>query len=106
MSRHEERTYRVGRKRLCVPELKAQRERLRQDLEQYSSRKPDATVITSLKERIRALDAEIAAAEAERKNDRPPPEEDDEPETASRYASTSTHTSPGRFPPRGWPTGR
>ena len=32
MSRHEERTYRVGRKRLGVPELKAQRERVESDL--------------------------------------------------------------------------
>jgi hypothetical protein len=96
MSRHEERTYRVGRKRLGLPELKAQRERLRQDLEQFSSRKPDASVISSLKERLRALDAEIAAGEAERKRetDRSATDEDGDERPAEG--------GPGRYSPRGW----
>lgn len=93
MSRMEERTYRVARKKLGVQELKAQRERLRQDLEQFASRKPDASVIASLKERLRGLDAEIAAAEAERKRD------------ADRQSGDSEGgegEGGGRYSPRGW----
>lgn len=100
MSRHEERTWRIVRKRPTLPDLKSQRERLRQDLEQFASRKPDAAVIASLKERLRALDAEIAAAESDKKRDgdRPAGEDGDD---AFRSAG-SRPGSGGRFSPRGW----
>jgi uncharacterized membrane protein YccC len=89
MSRQEERTYRVARKKLGVAELKAQRERLRQDLEQFASRKPDAAVISSLKERLKGLDAEIAAAEAERKSE-------------GERGDGENEGGSGRYSPRGW----
>lgn len=94
MSRMEERTYRVARKKLGVQELKAQRERLRQDLEQFASRKPDASVIASLKERLRGLDAEIAAAEAEHKRDTDRQSGDSE--------GGDGEGGGGRYAPRGW----
>lgn len=101
MSRHEERTWRIVRKRPTLPDLKSQRERLRQDLEQYASRKPDAAVIASLKERLRALDAEIAQAESDKKRDgdRPAAEDGDGVEA---FRNSSTRSSGGRFSPRGW----
>lgn len=103
MSRYEERTYRVGKKKPNIQEMKSQRERLRQDLEQFAARKPGAVVIQSLRERIKALDQEILEAEAERKRERTaaaPGDEDgadggpDGPRMPQRAVSS-------RFPPRG-----
>jgi len=102
MSRHEERTWRIVRKRPTLSDLKGQRERLRQDLEQFASRKPDAAVIASLKERLRALDAEIALAESDKKRDgdRPAGEEGDGGDAFR--SSSSKPGAGGRFSPRGW----
>lgn len=102
MSRYEERTYRVGKKKPNIQEMKSQRERLRQDLEQFSARKPGAVVIQSLRERIKALDQEIADAEAERKRERaasaPGDEEGGPADDGPRMPQRATST---RFPPRG-----
>lgn len=106
MSKYEERTYRVGKKRPSIADMKGQRERLRQDLEQFTARKPAAAVIASLRERIKALDLEIAEAEAERKRDRPAPIGDDEPDGVGNTesgAQAGLRATSSRFPPRGRP---
>lgn len=104
MSKYEERTYRIAKKRPNMAEMKSQRERLRQDLEQFMARKPGAAIIASLKERIRALDAEIAEAEAERKRERerqPGPGDEAEGPDGPRPVARSESS---RFPTRGRPT--
>lgn len=97
MSRHEERAYRVGSARQGLPDLKLQLARLKEDLRQFSARNPAGAMIAPLKERIGALEAEIAEAEAGRKRDRESRAAAEEEGTAGRTPSRSTH---GHFPPR------
>jgi hypothetical protein len=97
MSRHEERAYRVGSAKQGLPDLKLQLARLKEDLRQFSGRNPAGAMIAPLKERIAALEAEIAEAEAGRRRDRESQAAADEEGTAGRASSRSTH---GHFPPR------
>jgi hypothetical protein len=80
-----------------LAESKVRLARLRADLEQFSSRKTNGSVIASMEERIRELEAEIdAATEAKaraRMESRQPGDDTPSPEGV---ASSTT----GRFPPR------
>ncbi|WP_156927254.1 Gas vesicle protein V [Azospirillum halopraeferens] len=102
MSKFEDRAFRVGKRRSGLAEMKGQLVRLRQDLEQIAARNPAGAVVAPLRQRIRALEAEIAEAEAERARSRPPSrdEADAGDEGGPRGGVRSTA---GRFPPRGRP---
>jgi len=69
VSKYEERAYQVGRSKPNIAGLKNQLARLKHDLEQFAARKPSGAVVTTLKERIREVEATIAEAEANRKRE-------------------------------------
>ncbi len=114
MSKYEERAYQVGRTKPNIAGMKNQLARLKHDLEQFAARKPSGAVVTTLKERIREIEATIAEAEANRKREsqaaRSVAEDAAEGEPAPSSTTgpavrTGTYTTSSRFPPRGRPGG-
>ena len=114
MSKYEERAYQVGRSKPNIAGLKNQLARLKHDLEQFAARKPSGAVVTTLKERIREVEATIAEAEANRKREsqaaRNVAEEaaEGEPVTTAPGGTaavrrTWSYSTSSRFPPRGRP---
>ncbi|HEY0835891.1 MAG TPA: Gas vesicle protein V [Azospirillum sp.] len=102
MSKFEDRAYRVGKSKPNITEMKSLLGRLKHDLEQFVARKPGGAVVDPLRARIRALEAEINEAEAERKRERQPAGEDGD--GADRGAGGAfVRSTSGRFPPRGRP---
>lgn len=114
MSKYEERAYNVGRTRPNIAAMKNQLSRLRHDLEQFVARKPDGAVVSTLRERIREMEATIAEAEANKKResqaranvDDGAPEDDTKPAVRrAERSSTAGYAIGSHFPPRGH-TGR
>jgi len=115
VSKYEERAYNVGRTRPNIAAMKNQLSRLRHDLEQFVARKPDGAVVSTLRERIREMEATIAEAEANKKREsqaRMPADEgaapgEDDGKAAGRRSpersSTAGYAIGPRFPPRGHP---
>jgi hypothetical protein len=114
VSKYEERAYQVGRSKPNIAGLKNQLARLKHDLEQFAARKPSGAVVTTLKERIREVEATIAEAEANRKREsqaaRNVAEEaaEGEPVTTAPGGTaavrrTGSYSTSSRFPPRGRP---
>ncbi|MGQ9369092.1 Gas vesicle protein V [Azospirillum sp. ST 5-10] len=102
MSKFEDRAFRVGKRRSSLAEMKGQLVRLRQDLEQIAARNPTGAVVAPLRQRIRALEGEIAEAEADKARNRPPPRDDGEGDEPSGTRAPVRSTA-GHFPPRGRP---
>ena len=112
MSKYEERAYNVGRSKPNIAGMKNQLARLKHDLEQFTARKPDGAVVTTLKERIRELEATILDAEASKVREsqaaKAPADDagDDEIVRSDRKAATgrsATYSTSSHFPPRGRP---
>ncbi len=111
MSKYEERAYQVGRSKPNIAGLKNQLTRLKHDLDQFVARKPSGSVVVTLKERIRELEATIAEAEANRKRESQAASsvaeeaaEGDAATAQTKAASrTASYTTSSRFPPRGRP---
>ena len=88
MSKYEEQAFQIGKAvKSDLPSLKNQLARLKEDLGRFVARKPDGPVIAPLRERIKELEAQIAAATEHRKAE--------QPDEAVGVQSTG-----GRFPPR------
>lgn len=100
MSKFEDRAFRVGKRRSGLAEMKSQLVRLRQDLEQIAARNPTGAVVAPLRQRIRALEGEIAEAEADKARNRPQPRDEAEGEEGGTTYG-SVRSTAGRFPPRG-----
>ena len=109
MSRHEEKAYPIGKAgKPAASEMKSRLAQLKRDLENYSTRKPAGAVAAALTQRIRELEAEIAAADAEqeaRRRQRRDALDDSASGPAERAerGSTGSAQTQGRFPPRGRP---
>ncbi len=101
MSRHEERAYRVGSTKPTLASMKQQLVRLKEDLLQFKSRKPDGAMIQPLRDRIRSLEAEIAEAEASKKRDREEKSQREPGDPAEpNQGYTAIRGNQGHFPPR------
>ncbi|HYG87200.1 MAG TPA: Gas vesicle protein V [Azospirillum sp.] len=104
MPSYDEKAYRVAKSKEgpSLAEQKSQLARLKQDLEQFKNRQAGATVMASLQERIRELEASVARADTARMLDREarriPKDQGGDRTSASEVRSTSS-----RFPPRGTP---
>lgn len=94
MSKYEEKAFPVGKTKPTLAGLKSQLSRLKEDLGQFMARKPGGAVVAPLRERIRELEAEIAAAEEEKQREKHVDRGgDDGPEGSMRPTG-------GRFPAR------
>jgi len=100
MPNYDEKAYRITRSKdgPSLAEQKSQLARLKQDLEQFTSRQAGAAILGSLRERIRDLEGSIARIENARALDREARQsgEGDGPRNEVRATSS-------RFPPRGTP---
>ncbi len=99
MSKYEERAFKVGKTTSNLSDLKNQLGRLKADLEQFVARKPDGAVVAPLRERIRALEAEIAAGDESRKRDQQAGK-NARADAADALAGDAAGSLTGRFPPR------
>ena len=97
MSKYEERAFRVGKTKPGLAEMKSQLSRLKEDLSQFVARKPGGAVVAPLRQRIVALEAEIAAIEQDRMRQKQA--ERDVEESANDDRPSGTRIAP-RFPPR------
>ena len=99
MPNYDEKAYRMTRSKdgPSLAEQKSQLARLKQDLEQFTSRQAGGAILGSLKERIRDLEGSIARIENARALDR---EARRSGEDGPNHQARSTS---GRFPPRGTP---
>ncbi len=106
MSKYEELAFQVGKTKTDLAALKSQLVRLKNDLDQFLSRKPDGAVVQPLRERIKQLEADISAAETSKTRDRQVRADalEDAAAEASEKAGAhpdSRHRSAStRFPPR------
>lgn|GEM_PF-3380562 len=91
MSKFEERAFPVGKAKSDLFGLKNQLSRLKDDLNLFIARKPDGAVIAPLRERIRALEAEIAEADQRAKEGRASRAAADAAERSGDIRSTSGH---------------
>jgi len=103
VSKFEDRAFRVGKSKPNLAEMKSQLGRLKHDLEQFMARKPGGAVVDPLRARIRALEAEINEAEAERKRERQPVSEEGDDVDRGAGGGAFVRSTSGRFPPRGRP---
>ncbi|MGE5546608.1 MAG: hypothetical protein ACM33T_06915 [Solirubrobacterales bacterium] len=95
MSKYEERAFQVGKTKADLGVLKNQLARMKEDLVQFTARKQGGSLVGPLRERIRALEGEIAAMEQARKRERVP----DEGPDASPPGQAVRQTT-GRYAPR------
>lgn len=104
MPSYDEKAYRFTKRKdgPSLAEQKSQLARLKQDLEQFKNRQAGASVMASLQERIRELEASVARADNARALDRearrPSGDRDENAAPGQEVRSTSS-----RFPPRGTP---
>ncbi|HYG87038.1 MAG TPA: Gas vesicle protein V [Azospirillum sp.] len=100
MPNYDEKAYRMTRSKdgPTLAEQKSQLARLKQDLEQFTSRQAGGAILGSLKERIRDLEGSIARIENARALDREARRTGEDGGPGNPVRATSS-----RFPPRGTP---
>lgn len=105
MGTHEERIYRIGKIKPSIAVLKTQLAELKRDLAHFGTRTPNGSLIAPLQGRIRAVEAEIAEAEADR-DSRAQASRRDVPSAQEGDRLTEhdgLHATRSRFPTRGRP---
>lgn len=99
MPNYDEKAYRMTRSKdgPTLAEQKSQLARLKQDLEQFTSRQAGAAILGSLRERIRDLEGSIARIENARTLDR------EARQSGEGGGRSEVRATSSRFPPRGTP---